>query len=132
MSNSNIVPNLAIDIFPSANEVIDGNQEIADSLRRFWQHESLGLNGDENLTRDCTGKGSVKMVNQRYQVSLPWKKNIVEPLSSDYLMCKQRLESLFICLKMKPDVLRQYDDIFCEQLSDGIIEKVQHEELNTE
>ena len=44
------------------------------------------------------------------------KENIREPLDSDLEMCRSRLTSLYSKLKLKPDLLQQYNDIFKEQL----------------
>ena len=39
-------------------------------------------------------------------------------------MCRSRLTPLYNRLKLKPDLLQQYDDIFNEQLASGVIERV--------
>ena len=121
----NVVSNLAIDIFPSAAEVTDESREIVDALSEFWKHESSGLHEtDEKVQNEKTkaDKANIQMKDGRYEVSLPWKDDISQPLPSDFDMCRRRLESLFARLKTKPEVLRQYDDIFREQDSAGIIE----------
>ena len=59
---------------------------------------------------------------------MPFKNDIIEPLPSDNEMCKGRLESLFHKLKNNPELLHQYDNIFREQLSENIIERVTSEE----
>lgn len=134
-SCSNIVSNLAVEILPSTAEVTNESREIVDALSEFWKHESSGLHetneNGENETNKAE-KAKIEMKDGRYEVSLPWKDEILQPLPSDFDMCRRRLESLFARLKTKPEVLRQYDDIFREQLSTGIIEKVPPEEVQQE
>ena len=134
-SCSNIVSNLAVEILPSTAEVTNESQEIVDALNEFWKHESSGLHENNDCGEsesDKADKANIEMKDGRYEVSLPWKDDILQPLPSDFDMCRRRLESLFGRLKTKPEILRQYDDIFREQLSSGIIEKVPPEEVEKE
>ena len=135
----NINSNLAIDILPSREEIINDSVEIVESLKKFWQHENTGLinDNDENSEGQDTDRGMEShdsktnvhfMENTgRYQVSLPWKDDIVDPLSSHFELCKGRLLSLYSRLKQNPEVLSEYDAIFREQEAQGIIEKVKPE-----
>ena len=41
--------------------------------------------------------------------------------SSDYQLCQDRLKSLYIKLKGKPELMVEYDAIFKEQLCTGIV-----------
>ena len=121
--------NLVLDIFPSRDEVVDENIEIVETLKTFWQHENSGLlkDGDEKLMAETDSfKTDIRFIDckGRYQVSLPWKNDISEPLSSHFELCKGRLLSLHSRLKQNPELLNEYDLIFKEQQTQGIIEKV--------
>ena len=89
-SGNNVInTNLALDILPSREEVVDESREIGESLDRFWKHESMGI-----VNEDQSGKyASVEIVfkeNQRYEVGLPWKGNISDELETNYDLSKRR------------------------------------------
>ncbi len=67
------------------------------------------------------------MKEGEYEVSLPWKDDISKSLPTYIQVCKRRLKSLYLNLKEKHDLLRQYNDILEEQLASGIIERVPKE-----
>ena len=62
--------------------------------------------------------------NQCYEVGLPWKDDIPDELETNYDLSKRRLLSLYNKLKADPKLLSQYNEVFEQQLSDGIIQKV--------
>ena len=131
---SNVISTPVLDILPSKDEVTNENQEITESLKSFWQHESMGLVENENEANDkqCQSKTKIEFKDKdnRYEVSLPWKDETFDPLPSNYDMCKIRLMSLHRKLKGDPKLLEQYDAIFKEQLASGIIERVPQEKEN--
>ena len=116
--------NLVLDILPCREEVIDQSREIVESLDKFWKHEQMGLEHNEKPTQGRTMDIEFKKDDQRYEVNLPWKDNVYEELNDNYEMSKSRLFSLFRKLKENPELLRQYNDVFEQQLAEGIIEKV--------
>jgi len=63
----------------------------------------------------------------KYQVNLPWKQDVPEPMSSHYELCKSRLLSLQTCLKQSPELLNEYDSTFREQQAQVITERVEPE-----
>eukprot|EP00112_Aurelia_sp_Birch-Aquarium-sp1_P002089 Seg1227.7 transcript_id=Seg1227.7/GoldUCD/mRNA.D3Y31 product="putative protein T16H12.2" protein_id=Seg1227.7/GoldUCD/D3Y31 len=123
---SNIISTPVLDIVPSKEEVTNENQEITESLKSFWQHESMGLIETEKESNDkqCKSKTNIEFKDKRYEVSLPWKDESFDPLPSNFDMCKMRLMSLHRKLKGDANLLEQYDAIFKEQLASGIIERV--------
>ena len=130
-SGSNIVnTNLALDILPSREEVVDESCEIFESLDRSWEREYMGIDNEEQ-----TGKYALKeivfMENQRYEVGLPWKDNISVKLETDYELSNRRLLSLYNNLKANPKLISQYIEVSEQQLSDSIIEKVNESDLKT-
>ena len=131
---SNVISTPVLDIVPSKEEVTNENQEITESLKSFWQHESMGLVEIENEAKDKQYQSKTKIEfkdkDKRNEVSLPWKDETFDPLPSNYDMCKIRLMSLHRKLKGDPKLLEQYDAIFKEQLASGIIERVPQEKEN--
>ena len=69
---------------------------------------------------------SIKMVNGRYEVSLPWREGH-DPLPTNYDLSKRRLTGLLRRLKQSPEVLKEYDSIIRTQLQDGIVELVKED-----
>ena len=111
---------------------INESKEIADSLKTFWWHESLGVleqkepnsQGEERLE-----EFDIKFNGSRYEVSLPWRNDICdEPLTSNYDICEKRLRALQVKLKNDPELLHEYNAILQQQLQDGIIELVPESE----
>ena len=124
----------------SSNLVIQGHcetlavkntksDELVDNLKRFWEIDSMGTNDDENENKEHEILKDIDFVNKRYQVRLPWVENeLMPPLPEDYNLCKGRLNSPLFRLRKDPDLLKQYDAVFQEQLSTGIIEIVPESE----
>jgi len=122
--NDVVNTNLVLDILPCREEVIDESREIVDALDKFWKHEDMGVGHEETPKNEKTMNIEYDNHNERYQVSLPWKGNIHDELSTNYEMCKTRLFSLFRKLKENPSLLQQYNEVFEQQLAEGVIEKV--------
>ena len=105
------------------------SNELVDNLKRFWEIDSVGTNNDENETSEREFLKDIDFVEKRYQIRLPWVENeLMPPLSGDYNLCKGRLNSLLFRLRKDPDLLKQYDAVFQEQLSTGITEIVPESE----
>ena len=97
------------------NESLDGN------LRTFWELESLGIK-PKSLYEEVEEKISFK--NERYEVHLPWK--LPHPLLPDnYDLSAKRLTNLLKRLRQDPEVLREYDSVIRDQLSNGIVEVIE-------
>ena len=138
---ANTASNLVLDIIPSRKEVTDENQEIKDSLDKFWKQEACGLLEDETeeTARSQQGKDDNEKMDiqfnekdSRYEVSLPWKSPFSnEGQDSHYELSKKRLNSLLGRLRKTPDLLKEYDDYFKDQLAKGIIEIVPEEARRT-
>ena len=73
----------------------------------------------------------IRFEDDRYQVKLPWiETDNMPPLTGNYDLCKRRLNSLMFRLKRDPKLLKRYVDVFMEQLSTGIIERVPESEYD--
>ena len=58
---------------------------------------------------------------ERYEVALPWRRDMAFLVTRDYEMCLSCLKSLNTRLKSDEELLREYDRIFAEQLTAGLI-----------
>ena len=99
------------------------NRELLDSFKQLWKIET-GTNEIDSEGYENLDQFNIKHNGRRYEVSLPWRTDITEPLSSDYLQCLNRLKSLHARLKRDPELLRKYHNIIQEQLRAGAIELV--------
>ena len=104
---SNMVSNIVLDIITSREEVFNDSQEITDSIAKFWKHESMGLLEETTAMTEEQDKKIIEYNKEqkRYEVSLPWKDENFKPLTSDYDMCKNRLNSLYRKLNGQTDLL---------------------------
>ena len=103
-------------------------EEVNDSLKRFWDYESIGIKKEEPPVYETFLK-DIKLVDGRYEVSLPFKDGH-PPIPDNYSLSEKRLQSLFARLRSKPKLLSQYDGIIREQLDKGIIERVSQDEID--
>lgn len=105
------------------------SQELSldDTLRSFWELESLGINkSTQSVQKEF--EESIAFRDGRYEVCLSWKKS--HPILPDnYENCKKRLQGLLKRLRLSPDVLRDYDGIIRQQLEQGIIQPVSKDDI---
>ncbi|XP_064475231.1 uncharacterized protein LOC135389144 [Ornithodoros turicata] len=71
---------------------------------------------------------TVRNVNGRYEVRLPWKDDI--DLGTNERNARKRLKGLTDRLLRTPDLLKTYDDAIRKYLIDGVAEKVPENEYN--
>ena len=79
-------------------------EPLDDTLRSFWELETLGIGGPERTVHD-EFVDAITFKDGRYQVSLP-KKEFHKPLPDNYQL---RLRGLLRRLRQNPTVLREYD-----------------------
>ena len=90
-------------------------------MREFNDLETLGIRNDEKSTYEVFEESIRKNSENRYEVNLPFKEN--KPILHDnFELSKKRLLKLHSKLKNEPELLKQYDDIFKEQMTKGVIE----------
>ena len=75
---------MVLDILLCREEVIDQSREIVESLDKFWKHEQMGIEDNNENNRDRTMNIEFKKDNQRYEISPPWKDNFSDDLSGNY------------------------------------------------
>ena len=147
---TNVSSHLTLDCFSQeiTDKILDNQyetDEIRESLKLFWEHESLGIaespetqenkresvvdEQHENEQEISKDEFEIKFNGKRYEVKLPWKDDIDNILPTDYDYCLKRLNSLHGRLKENPELLNEYDSIFKDQLKQGVIEQVPEGEL---
>ena len=103
------------------------NKMLDATLRSFWELESMGVNTDETahpaLDRFTS---SIRMKDNRYEVSLPWREGH-DPLPTNYELSRKRLTGLLRRLRQTPEILKEYDSIIRTQLQEGIVELVRED-----
>ena len=69
-------------------------------------------------------ESSIKFVNSRYQITIPWKE--VRPsLPDSFKMAFQRLQNLEKHLMRSPDVAAEYNQVIVNHLEKGFVRKVE-------
>ena len=63
---------------------------------------------------------------------LPPKTTAEGKCESNYQLCKSRLFSLHKKLRENPELMKQYDDVFKEQLMNGVIEQAKNQGVESE
>ena len=99
-----------------------GQDELASELGKFWDYESLGIR-DKGSSLYDKFVSEVEFTEGRYQVQLPFKEDH-ELLPDNFALCRSRLVSLLKRLKLKPEMLKHYDDVIQDQQQQGIVEPV--------
>ncbi|XP_055928663.1 uncharacterized protein LOC129959796 [Argiope bruennichi] len=107
------------------------NNSIEDTLKQFFDLESLGIRDDPCIHEDQALKifnDTVQYNNGRYIVELPFHKHIKE-LSDNLIVAKQRFQNLWRRSQKDTDLHLKYEEIIQDYLNQGIIEKVDTSEL---
>ena len=93
--------------------------------------DSLGCHEEPNQSQYYTAmieefQRGISFKDNRYHVSLPWKENLVEKVPSNHKVALSDLNRVVINLEQK-ELLAAYQEVFHNQLKDGIIEKIRVE-----
>lgn len=103
--------------------------EISGFLRQFWEiesprtsHDRPVLNPDEQCALEQVQK-SLEYLEGRYQVALPWKKNVPD-LPDNYDMALRRLYNTEKRLLKNPEIAAPYSENITEYLEKGYIRKI--------
>ncbi|KAF8777064.1 hypothetical protein HNY73_013989 [Argiope bruennichi] len=107
------------------------NNSIEDTLKQFFDLESLGIRDDPCIHEDQALKlfnNTVQYNNGRYIVELSFHKHIKE-LSDNLIVAKQRFQNLWRRLQKDTDLHLKYEEIIQDYLNQGIIKKVDSSEL---
>ena len=109
----------------------DGVTMLDTTLKSFWDLESMeiGPEATEDKVADHFAS-SVRLRDNRYEVSLPWKEHH-HPLPTNYNLSRRRLTGLLYRLRQSPEILQEYDSIIRTQLQSGIVEEVKDGDAGT-
>ena len=100
------------------------------SIRNFWEVENIGT--DKACTRVLTeedklalqkGENSLQIVDERYQISVPWKSERPQ-LPNSRQMAVSRLTSTKKNLKKSPEAVAEYQKTIDAYVSKGYLRKV--------
>ncbi|GFX65009.1 integrase catalytic domain-containing protein [Trichonephila clavipes] len=109
------------------------NDSVEDTLKLFFELESLGIKDDPCYRKDDQAmnifKETVQYNSNRYVVELPFRKHWNE-LSNNISVAKQRFQSLWRRLRKNKTLYTQYKETIQDYLNQGIIEKVKDTEIN--
>ena len=104
--------------------------EINDSLKRFWEIETLGIQKSKPYSMTVEEKIAFEKVNQslvhdgeRYQVAVPWKSDC-PTLPNNLEMACSRLKNTEKRLLRQPIVGQEYNQIIASYLDKGYIHKI--------
>ena len=112
---------LHVECAPQLNE-----PSLEERLKSFWDLESLGITQPDRTVID-EFQDSIRFVDGRYEVSLPWKDSC--PLLPDnYQLSLRRLQGLLLRLQKDKDVFTTYDSIIKNQIQEGVAERVKPSE----
>ena len=92
----------------------DSSNSLDNSLKAFWELESLGIKQDKPSVYEEFTK-NIEFMNGCYEVSLPWKPS-QKKLRSNFTLAKKRLEVLLNKLNHNPDVKKEYHAVIQDQL----------------
>ena len=84
---------------------------LVDSLRKFWEVESLGI-ADPPSTSPASNLFLPSLIfeNGHYEIGLPWK-SLQWGVPNHLSLCENCLRSLLCRLQSKPHMLSEYDNI---------------------
>ena len=111
---------------------IKRDDNLTDSLQRFWETESIGIKNDtfsETQTTEFLPEIHFDKGEGRYKVNLPWKLDCF-PKSTGYGMCVNRLRQQHSRLKKGNTLLEEYNKVIHQQINSGIIESVLEKDDN--
>ena len=103
--------------------ICNQDNSLNEKIDRFWDLDTIGIKENETSVYDRF-ISDIKFENNRYSVSLPFKK--IRPILPDnYQLSLNRLKKLKERLHKTPYLLNEYNKTFDEYLKLGIIEEVQ-------
>ena len=102
------------------------------SFKAFWELYSVGIPAyEESVSCDPTllkFQEEIKMVDDRYEVALPWKQGFHDRLLNNEKLALSRLSHLSEKLERDPVLKTRYNSAIKDMWDNGIIEEVPREE----
>ena len=107
------------------------DSSVEQGLENMFSLDSLGCHEESNQSQYDTimieeFQRGISFKDNRYHVSLPWKENLVEKVPSNHKVALSVLNRVVNNLEQKGS-LAAYQEVFHNQLKDGIIEKIRVE-----
>ena len=115
----------------SSLESLFPDSSVEQGLENMFSLDSLGCHEESNQSQYDTimieeFQRGISFKDNRYHVSLPWKENLVEKVPSNHKVALSVLNRVLNNLEQKGS-LAAYQEVFHNQLKDGIIEKIKVE-----
>lgn len=114
------------DPFPDVFE----NSNVERNLEKMFAVDSAAASHDEELIGDYDRnrienfRKSIEFRDNSYFVDLPWHKDKIDSVPSNYQVALKVLDRTMLSLE-KRDLDKTYTDIFLQQESEGIIERIE-------
>ena len=111
------------------------NQQLNDTLQKFWNLESIGITPVEMSVSTSQSESTVlkkfketlTYKNGRYEVSLPWKDEQVV-LKDNYKQARSRLYNLEKNLLQDSSKAKAYQEAINKYVEDGVADEVPYEQ----
>ena len=116
LSSVNFVSTHVLKVSTQTQHEGSGTEEL---LHRLWDLDSIGIR-DKETVRDKFLE-NISFANGQYCVPLKDKR---DPLPDSYELSLVRLNSLVRRLRKEPSILKEYNQVFEDQLHEKIIERV--------
>ncbi|XP_060572066.1 uncharacterized protein LOC132730216 [Ruditapes philippinarum] len=112
---------------------VDSVVPVKPNLEDFWNVESIGIIEKQNISDDEHAmkmfQDTIQFENGRYQVTWHWTEEFPDlPVNRDLAI--GRLKSCVNKLKTKPELMMKYDEVMRDQLSKGVIKKVEKPQVD--
>ena len=116
-------------VLKTAAQPAEDDINLNNKLSRFWELAHTGIQKQEPGVYDKFLQ-DIKFVDNRYQISLPFKDSDNMILPDNLSMNLKRFKTQVQRLKSyKTDILKEYHSVICEQLEHGVVEHVDVAEL---
>ena len=111
-------------VMKTATAVEEYDIQLKDQVKKFWEYESMRINESDSVHEDFIA--NINFTGEKYEVSLPFKQGH-GLIPDNFSLAESRLPKLKSTLPSS--VLNQYDEVIKEQLSSGVIEAVNPDEI---
>ncbi|XP_068232198.1 uncharacterized protein [Palaemon carinicauda] len=126
-----------VDAFQINHVVAMKSLWLYSDLCKFWDLETVGVKPRELVESYSETKvfkefeSTVKFVNGRYEVALPWKDDSAKGrLLNNVVIAHKRLGRLMVKLEHDKELKKEYQKVFDSYESDHIIEEVPRQEIS--
>ncbi|XP_066914225.1 uncharacterized protein [Clytia hemisphaerica] len=113
--------------------VISENDRLSETVDKFWDLESLGIKCENfdtekrEFVKECENSLKFNEKEKMYEATYPVKEENWL-LGDNYELCRKRLQCLSRSFENNQQLLKDYQKIFNEQLTKGVIEKAPNDQ----